>query len=262
MGSARNAGLDFVPRLESARDGTTRVEHEGRWWELAEWRQGCADFRDHPTSARLEAACIALARLHLVWQDGQANVAESCPAIVRRDAVLRSWHELCRSGWQPLARCTADDPLRPLVERTWPIVLRWLNRVPSWLASVRGSRRPVQPCLCDVWHDNLLFDGDHLTGLVDYGSVKADHVAVDVARLLGSLIEDDESQWHIGFSAYRSIRPLSDDDEALARVLDRTGTILGIMNWLRWLYADGRVFEDRMAVRRRLEMLVARVERW
>ena len=37
---------------------------------------------------------------------------------------------------------------------------------------------------------------------------------------------------------------------------------LNVANWLRWLYADRRVFENRAAVGGRLESLVARIERW
>ena len=44
--------------------------------------------------------------------------------------------------------------------------------------------------------------------------------------------------------------------------LDETGTILGAANWLRWLYRDGRSYEDRNAVARRLEVLVRRLEAW
>ena len=43
---------------------------------------------------------------------------------------------------------------------------------------------------------------------------------------------------------------------------DETGTLLGATNWLRWLYHEGRRFEDRGAVARRLAELVTRIERW
>jgi Ser/Thr protein kinase RdoA (MazF antagonist) len=121
---------------------------------------------------------------------------------------------------------------------------------------------PLQPCLCDVWHDHQLFERDRLTGLVDYGEVKTDHVAVDLARMLGSLVGDDKVGWQTGLAAYRSVRPLSDSEEALARALDRTGAVLGIANWVRWLYQEGRAFDDPAAARRRLRDLVERVQRW
>jgi homoserine kinase type II len=112
-----------------------------------------------------------------------------------------------------------------------------------------------------LWHDHLLFDGDRLTGLIDYGSIKIDHVAVDLSRMLGSLVGDDASGWQTGLQAYRRIAPLDAEEEELAHALDETGTILGVANWLRWLYEDRRPFDDRDAVARRLVELVERCER-
>jgi Ser/Thr protein kinase RdoA (MazF antagonist) len=97
---------------------------------------------------------------------------------------------------------------------------------------------------------------------LDYGSVKMDHVAVDLARLLGSLVGDDLEMQAVGIEAYRSVRPLSAEDADLVRVLDETGTVLGAANWLRWLYHEGRRYEDLGAVARRLAALVKRMERW
>jgi Ser/Thr protein kinase RdoA (MazF antagonist) len=111
----------------------------------------------------------------------------------------------------------------------------------------------------------VLFVGDAVSGLVDYGSVKVDHVAADLARLLGSLVPDDGAGMAAGLAAYGRLRPLSAQEEALVSVLDETGAVLGVTNWLRWLYRDGRWFEDRadMAhVAQRLGQLVERLERW
>jgi Ser/Thr protein kinase RdoA (MazF antagonist) len=120
----------------------------------------------------------------------------------------------------------------------------------------------LQPCLCDVWHDHVLFTGDEVTGLVDYGAAKIDHVAVDLARLLGSLVEDNTEERSAGLRAYEEVCPLMPDEEALIAVLDETGTVLGIANWLMWLYAERRRFENRTAVADRLGKLVLRLERW
>jgi Ser/Thr protein kinase RdoA (MazF antagonist) len=121
---------------------------------------------------------------------------------------------------------------------------------------------PLQSCLCDVWHDHVLFEGDTVTGLVDFGGVKTDHVAVDLARLLGSLVEDRAELRAAGLEAYRRIRPLSLLEEELISVLDETGTLVGLMTWLKWLYVDIRPFENRASAARRVQALVDRVERW
>jgi hypothetical protein len=66
----------------------------------------------------------------------------------------------------------------------------------------------------------------------------------------------------VGLRAYCRLRPLSWEEEALVSILDETGTLIGMANWLKWLYRDGRYFEDRAAVARRLAELVERVEGW
>jgi homoserine kinase type II len=142
------------------------------------------------------------------------------------------------------------------------VLARWVDRVPAWLQPWAGTAWRLQPCLCDLWHDHLLFEGDRLTGLVDYGAVKVDHVAVDLARMLGSLVADDAEGWRVGLGAYREVRGLAPEEVGLARALDRTGAVLGVVTWLRWLYADGRAFETRTAAERRLGELVSRIEGW
>jgi Ser/Thr protein kinase RdoA (MazF antagonist) len=152
----------------------------------------------------------------------------------------------------------ADDVITPWAKRAWEILQRppgaavltaWLNR-----------SLPLQPCLCDAWHDHVLFDGDVVAGLIDFGSVKRDNVAVDLARLLGSLVGNNRQQWAIGLSAYERVRRLSLIEEELVDILDISGTWLGAANWLKWLYHERRHYDDRDAVARRLAALVERME--
>ena len=50
-------------------------------------------------------------------------------------------------------------------------------------------------------------------------------------------------------------RPLSEDEVRLARRLDTSGVLVGITNWLRWLYHERRPFEDLDRARPALEPL-------
>ncbi len=261
MTLARAAGLSFVPVVFPALDRFTVVSEAGRLWEMTEWLPGRADFAEHPSRPRLAAACIALARLHRAWEQARETPGP-CPAVRRRLDLLREWLDLVRTGWQPLASPTAREPVRAVAERAWRLLPARFQDLPQLLERWSAGSWPLQPCLCDVWHDHLLFDGDRLVGIVDYGAVKVDHVAVDLARLLGSLVGDDAAGWEHGLAAYRAVRPLTPEEEELARVLDRAGTLLGAANWLRWLYHEGRDFEDLAAVAGRLRALVERIERW
>jgi Ser/Thr protein kinase RdoA (MazF antagonist) len=146
------------------------------------------------------------------------------------------------------------------------LLATWGPRVPGLLVDWGGERRQqlqrLQPCLCDVWHDHVLFEGDKLTGVVDYASMRMDVPATDIARLVGSLVKDDEEGWRTALAAYREGRSLSEEDGQLAWLLDRTGTIMALATWLRrWTHLESSV-EDEPLVSRRLEGLIQRVERW
>jgi homoserine kinase type II len=259
MQRARQQGLGFVPAVIPARNGETTVEQAGRLWDLVEWLPGRADFHQYPAPARLEAACTALAWLHAVWSSSESTTGP-CPAIDRRWRSVHDWLALVQTGWRPT--WGGADPLATWSERAWFVLAGRMDQVPRMLSPWTDRSWRLQPCLCDVWHDHVLFDGDVLTGLIDYGSVKTDQVAVDLARLLGSLVGDNAELRAIGLRAYGRVRPLAPEEEALVAVLDETGTLLAAANWLRWLYYDGRRFEDRDAVARRLAALVERIERW
>jgi Ser/Thr protein kinase RdoA (MazF antagonist) len=259
MGQARAAGLDFVPAVLPSRAGGTRVEHAGRLWDLTAWMPGRADFHDAPTPARLDAACTALARLHTAWAR-PVTASGPCPAVLRRLASARDWLDLVASGWRPaFADC---DPVTPSARRAWELLRSLMPPLPVRLAPWAGVPLPLQPCLCDVWHAHVLFTGEAVTGVVDYGSVKVDHVAVDLARLLGGLVEGDARRTAAGLTAYARLRALTPREEELVGILDETGTVLAAANWLRWLYRDGHRFDNRAAVAERLARLVARLERF
>jgi Ser/Thr protein kinase RdoA (MazF antagonist) len=260
MEDARTAGLDFVPEVFRAHTGSTVVEHAGRCWEAGTWLPGVADYHAHPSPGRLQNACRALARLHLTWDRETTAPLAPIPAILRRRQALHAALELVTSGSQP-----ADDPLDPALpaaRRAWVLLSRWLPSVPDWLDRWATRSLPLQPCLTDVWHDHILFTGDTVTGLVDYGGVQVDHPTADLARALGSLVEDDAHSWSLALAAYAEVRRLSPDDGDLARDLDRSGTVLSLARWQERLYGPGSAAEDRRAAAHRLEELVRRVEGW
>lgn len=256
---ARDAGLAFVPVVRPAPDGLTCIQYVDRFWDLTGWMPGAADFHDNPSPARLRAATVALARLHRVWNHS-GFTPEPCPAVIRRLFAADGWSYETAGGWSPTL--AAADPVSPWAERAWNLVIRQLANVRRSLDAWRPVDVPVQPCLCDVWHDHVLFSGDKVTGLIDYGAVKKDSVATDLARLLGSLVGDDAAAYEAGLEAYASVRPLGDKERQLVPVLDRTGVVLSLANWLRRLYLVGEVPDDRVAVAKRIAILVHRAEGW
>jgi homoserine kinase type II len=157
-----------------------------------------------------------------------------------------------------------------ITDKTWPKLAPFARRfaaelprvVPlalACLAPLVDVPLPLQPCIRDIWHDHVLFDGDTVTGLVDFGAVQIDTPATDVARLLGSLVGDDSTGWREGLTAYSTTRLLSDQESLAVFALDVAGTILAGCNWIRWIYVDGRQFPNEEQTKSRFSQFLKRI---
>ncbi|MBI2805993.1 MAG: phosphotransferase [Planctomycetes bacterium] len=253
---ANASSLPWLPRVMTTITGDTVVLHDDRLWELHTWMPGRADFASNPSPERLHRAGIALARLHAAWASKQDSLG-ICPAVLRRLDSWRAWEHLTNSGWRPAFE--AHDPFAALAASLACLVARHIDVVPRLLSPWLSRPMTLQPCVCDIWHDHLLFTGDELTGLIDFGSVKVDHPMVDLARMLGSLVGADQARWNDGLAAYETVRALTPEMKNLAFDLDATGAIIAGTHWLRWLYHDGRRFENTAAVAQRLTHLTERL---
>jgi Ser/Thr protein kinase RdoA (MazF antagonist) len=249
---AHLGGLSFVPDILLDKYGQSFVQVEGRLWQVESWMTGDCD-RNGPSPKRVNTACKALAQLHLAWPKAAAG---PCPAIQRRLQVMAEWNEFVRrqNGLFP-AQTTLPNALVSAAHET---LQKGLPKLPELLRLRKDKEWQLQYCLCDIWRPHVLFVGDRVSGIIDYGSVKVDHVAGDLARLLGSWVADDQELWNAGLEAYGAVRPLSADERILAAVLDRSGTILSLATWLLWLWRDHRSFDAVAAASERLKWLVER----
>jgi len=250
-------GWLFVPEIFKRKDSKTWIRHSGRLWDVTDWKPGRANFFAQPSLPRLQAACRALAQLHDAWSS--ETLVTKPPSVFWRLESARQWEDMIRRGWRPMVALTELDPVSPIAGRIWALLPQFLPEIEIRL-QCWTEPRTLQPCLCDIWHDHVLFIGDEVTGIIDYGSIRLDTPAADLARLLGSLVGDDLSMWNAGFAAYREVRPLHEAEAALARMLDWTGVVLGAANWLHRLYVENRVYEDRERVAKRMQDLAQRME--
>jgi homoserine kinase type II len=255
---ASQAGLSFVPALVGTHKGQTWVQSEGRLWDLCRWLPGQGDFRAHPSTARIEAACTALAQLHSSWFEIGVTSGR-CPAIERRLHAHREWLQWSQNLNQ-LPAISAPPEIADLSNRAWLTAKRQMERVPKVVWQFFGTQVQLQPCLCDIWHAHVLFQGEAVSGIVDYGGAKIDNVAVDLARLLGSMAGNDKSLRAAGIEGYRKFRILTPHEENLVWILDETGIIIALATWLKWLYRDRRKFDNPQAVIARMSELLERVE--
>jgi Ser/Thr protein kinase RdoA (MazF antagonist) len=168
-------------------------------------------------------------------------------------------NELLQSGSGELAEA--------IVDRHWPelapLARQFLTLLPHALPVAVSKHQPLtklrfslQPCIRDVWYENVLFTNEEVTGIVDFGSMDIDTPACDVARLLGSLVGSDPERRRIGLEAYGSVRKLSASELLAVDAFDTGIVVLSGCNWIRWIYVERRHFENAEKVCQRFRRIV------
>ncbi len=233
----------------------------GHLWELTPWLDGVADYRQKPSPARLHNALAAVAQFHqaaATFPLPETGPIVS-PGIVERRTRLE---DLLAGRLEVLREAIRDDVWPQLAARGRQLVAlaaRTAPRLAPTLEAASKVRVPLQPCMRDIWHAHVLFADDRVSGLVDFGSMRAENVAADVARLLGSLAGDNAADWQRGLAAYQEVRPLADDELRLITAFDRSTVLMGGLQWLEWIYVEGREFAEPAAVLSRLDEFLSRL---
>jgi homoserine kinase type II len=248
-------GFRLVPVPWETKRHAGFVEVDGRFWELGPWLPGAPDYRERPSRARLTAALAALAGFHRAAESFPLPSDEPAvsPGIAQRAAKLAAWsggkldllYSQLRTGrWPQLAALA--EPLPHLFAAAAP-------RVRGLLVVAGEARVPLQAAIRDIWHRHVLFDGERVSGIVDFGAMRTESVAADVARLLGSMALDDTSAWSAGTAAYEAVRPLSDAERRLVQAFDASAVLMTSLEWLDWLVLEERQFDNMPAVMARID---------
>ncbi|HVA48286.1 MAG TPA: aminoglycoside phosphotransferase family protein [Pirellulales bacterium] len=255
-------GFGLVPLPLETRTLAGYVCEAGHLWELTPWLPGEADYHRSPSLARLRAAATALAGFHQAAASFPLphRGPGTAPGLRSRLKRLEVWNDARLV--QVSAAITAGDwpEMAERARRLVPLFARAAEAVADVLRQALPIQASLEPCIRDIWHDHVLFVGDEVSGLIDFGALRVDSVATDVARLLGSLCGDDSAAWLEALNAYDSVRPLSSGEALLVTAFDRSNVLLSGMSWLEWIYLEGREFENRAAICERLDANLARLE--
>lgn len=249
--------LGFVPVPIPDESSRTLRLLDGRFWQVEPWMPGLPDPSRPPAPPRLKAGMAAIAGVHATLR-GHASEGPS-PGIVARIREVRAW---CRGGFDELRDALASAG--PGVERD--LAVRWVDLarrmaplVEGELTRKAGTVVPLQPCLRDARSDHLLFEGDRVAGLVDFGAMGVESPAADLARLLADWVGEDRERWGEALSAYEAARRLDFRTTALIPVFDRSAALLMGGHWARWAFLEGRTFESPDAIAKGLAHGVERL---
>ena len=262
-----NEGFDLVPLPISLHSDPTRTyfRHQEHFWELVPWLPGAADCLPIQSKKKMKSAMHVLANFHRAASNfiDPAPISDRSVTVGERLEQIDLWiqSDLARLESQAgYSQCATIDRLSQWKSQIIDYAKHHIHRARHSLHAVINCRVTIQACIRDVWHQHILFLGDHVSGVVDFGAARADTVVTDLTRLLGSIAGNDKIRWEYGLNAYESIRPLSDQERLLVHPLDQTAILLAGLNWMRWLYLENRVFSDESAVEVRLENVIARLE--
>ncbi len=265
---AQARGVFVVPIPLKSDSGTSLPEFNGEPWQLEPWMPGTANFLAEPNDKRLKSAMTQLARFHNM-------ICEWCPT-----AATRQWFQPASiRPCSTIARrvCMIDDYAKSIADMEAALALegdaRFRNagtriallfrtvhpRVRRELAATERLPVPLQPCIRDLWHDHLLFRGDELSGVVDFGAMATDSISSDLSRLLGSLFGKDQAAWQRAIRHYETVRILTDAEHRLLRPLDQSGVLLSGMTWLKRRYVLRNTPTDLSRVCARMESIAERL---
>jgi len=259
---AGSAGLPEIPVPLVNVQGQRLTHWQQYDWELSPWMPGTANFHQEPSDEKLLAAMHVLARFHLATVrcgDSQRRPPETAPGVQQRLHRLQQFQEVNEAAFSQAVAGVTWPGWLARAERVRALFTRVQSQIAAELKQAAQTKVRLQPCLRDIWHDHILFSGDRVTGLIDFGAMRMETVAGDLARLLGSLVGDNPQRWQLGLAGYEEVRHLDAAERALIGVYDRSAITLSGMNWLWWLAMERRRFENSEAILRRLDENAARL---
>jgi Phosphotransferase enzyme family len=240
MQYASEHAIDFVPKLCRDTKGNSFWRLRDHLWEMTQWLPGVADYLAKPSERKLISACNAIAQLHGVWQAMESYEAIP-PSVLERQGTLAGWlHDpslVEKLGKKLISKAESDlcmDTIR-LLKTLGPSIAEELNHL---------VEQPIllQPVLRDAWNDHLLFYEEQIVGIIDYGAVRIDDPAIDLARMLGSLEPFDGERRSLGVATYNARRLHNPVSQNRVDFLDRCGTLLTALQWMHWLVLERRRF--------------------
>ena len=256
-------GFRLAPLPCETRSHAGYVRHAGHLWQLEPWMPGTADYLRSPSLDKLLAATVALAEFHraaATFPLPDPPVSRS-PGIKDRSIRLSRWLSGDLDRLQQSITLGVCPELAERAARICSLVPSFAGEVGELLDSCSRYGVSLQPCIRDIRHAHvLLLDEGRVGGLIDFGSLGTDNVAVDLAALLGSMAGDDAQLWSAGLAAYRSTRSISGAEMALVEAVDRSTVLTAGLDWLDAIYRQRRVPDDSAAVLGRLDEIVPRLE--
>lgn len=203
MKHVADAGVPSAHPVASL-DGELLLELKGKPAALVERLNG-ADIQQ-PNGAQLEEIGRAMANMHIAGQSYTQQRA-NCRSI--------SWWE---SASQRLQGKLSDADIKLISTEI------------DYQKSIDRSTLPAGIIHADLFHDNALFDGDQLAGIIDFYFACNDVFLYDIAVTLNDWCSADEGHLNmmkaeVYLAAYQQVRKLTSTETAAFSAMLRAGAL-------------------------------------
>ncbi len=237
-----DAGDTRVPRLQTWNHGETCLESDGCFWELAEWKAGKPIERVGDVSDRQLLECAsAFASLHQHSQNLHRSV-QLAPGLLQRHLGLQRALGQPDSKRKQFLHSLQAESHSPEADLLRDMSSRALRIAPRLVEPMR--RLSALPVTCywvlrDAWREHLLYRGDQLTGIIDFGAARIDWPGLDLVRSFGTLLLSNDPRWSLGLGHYTEQSPESSIEPKTIQLVHRASVSLSALQWLDW-FASGQ----------------------
>ncbi|WP_246120210.1 phosphotransferase [Blastopirellula retiformator] len=253
----REANLKFIPSLFTTKEGDSFAKSALGFWELAEWMPGEPPDPGAISPPQLDAVVAALAAIHNATRS--TATLDTSPGLGQRLEMLTRWQatdfaqierQIEQVGWPEFAARARE---------TLALFPHLASPIRDELSAAAKAPLPLQECLRDIHSDHIFLTGAFVTGVIDFGAVRRESCAGDLARLCGSLFENDRTGWDDFLTRYERHRPLLPAERRAIATFDRSAALLTGLQWIEWIAVEKRSFPQPEVVLNRLDISLRRM---
>lgn len=229
-----DSGFKLVPRQIYV-EPVPATRKENLVVEMLTWQPG-TPLGPNTSNDWIRKAISAQLEFHNYLSGHSESIRGTSRAIAKRIQLLESLDPTKLSVFNFDAKKLRDQLLDGLI----PLASKTMN---------------LQPIQVDARPEHFLIAEDKLSGIIDFSAMAIDTPAVDLARLVGELSLGDNLKWQMLVSHYLD-QSDADFNQQLIQLLDWSGALLGIANWINWQEAGNVTLE---AAKFRIKTLALRL---
>ena len=204
------------------------------WAELLPWLEG-TPILVKPSETVIRQSFQALARLHIEWKANSPTVQGPSPAVSNRLNQLRKLklaHLLEPDSriWylSGQAKPMIGDQFMEICKLAKALTDDAIHRLEPFEDQIFAQ----QTVLRDARPDHFLMIGESLSGIIDFGAIGTDSIAVDLARLTSDWFPGDQTRFETALTHYSSVSCVTPQELGLIPPLALAGAILGGLAWV------------------------------